>query len=140
MVPADRAIVRLFHHWRQDCTFCFALLICHRQRFSSAGLHDNAFTFVVVVERGCAADHANLISFISCRTITVPSACGPTGELPPRASAPKEHAFKGAYGSDFGELKTDVCCSLSDDGELPPTKPRQPDRFPGDYDLVVSCN
>jgi hypothetical protein len=31
---------------------------------------------VVVVERGCAADHANLISFISCRLITLPSACG----------------------------------------------------------------
>jgi hypothetical protein len=30
----------------------------------------------------------------------------------PVPSAFKGHAFKGTYGCDFGELKTDVCCSL----------------------------
>ena len=88
-VPAEenRAIVRLFHHGRQDCTLGFALLICHWRRLSSAGLHDNAFTFVVVVERGCAADHANLISFISCRPITLPPHAAPTGERKSPASS-----------------------------------------------------
>jgi hypothetical protein len=44
---------------------------------------------------------------------------GPTGErktLVPDAA--KGHAFKGTYGSDSDELKTDVCCSNGSGGKV----------------------
>ncbi len=40
------------------------------------------------------------------------SCASPTGERKTFVpGAVKGHAFKGTYGSDSGELKTDVCCS-----------------------------